>query len=121
MLRLVNLTEWKTKKVILNELKEQDIKVDERMFRKMVENHNKRFFSHSEECFIAHGRKGYLMTKDPDIILKSIEDGKKRALNLLWKYSRTKRALGEKDNLRFELERLGVLDGRTQNVCENNY
>ena len=121
MLSLVKLDEWKTKKEILKEYKDLEIEMDERKFRLLVENHNKRFFSHSEDSFIAHGRKGYLLTKDAEIIRKSIEDGKKRALNLLWKYSRTKKALGEKDNLRLELERLGVLDGRAQNVCENNY
>ena len=111
MLSLIKLDEWKTKKEILKEYKDLEIEMDERAFRKLVENHNKRFFSHSEECFIAHGRKGYLMTKDPEIIRKSIEDGKKRALNLLWKYSRTKRALGENDNLRLELERMDLLNG----------
>ena len=116
MLSLIKLDEWKTKKVILNEFKDLEIKMDERAFRLMVENHNKRYFDHLEDSFIAHGRKGYLMTKDAEIIRKSIEDGKKRALNLLWKYSRTKKALGEKDNLRFELERLGVLDGRAQDA-----
>lgn len=116
MLSLIKLDEWKTKKEILKEYKDLDVQMDERAFRKLVENHNKRFFSHSENTFVAHGRKGYLMTKDAEIIRKSIEDGKKRALNLLWKYSRTKKALGEKDNLRFELERMGVLDGRTQDA-----
>lgn len=120
MLNLIDLTEWKNKKTILNEYKAQEIKMDERTFRKMVENHNKRYFSHSESDFIAHGRKGYLRTKDAEIIRKSIEDGKKRALNLLWKYSQTKKALGEKDNLRLDLERMELIDGREKNVCENN-
>ena len=104
MLNLINLREWKTKKIILQELENQGFRVDERNLRIQIEKHNQRFFEHHEEEFIAHGRKGYIKTKDSRIIKRSVEDGKKRALNLLWKYSRTKRALGEKDNLRFELE-----------------
>lgn len=111
MLNLIDITDWKTKKEILDDYKALDVKMDERAFRKLVENHNKRFFNHSEDTFIAHGRKGYLMTKDAEIIRNSIEDGKKRALNLLWKYSRTKKALGENNNLKFELERMELIDG----------
>ena len=106
MLNLINLREWKTKKVILQELENQGFTVDERHLRKMIEKHNLRFFEHHEDEYIAHGSKGYMKTKDNGIIERSVEDGKKRALNLLWKYSRVKRALGEKDNLRLELEKI---------------
>lgn len=106
MINLVNLETWKTKKIILQELEAQGFKVDERSLRKMIERHNQLFFEHHEDEFIAHGSKGYMKTKDSRIIKRSVEDGKKRALNLLWKYSRVKKALGEKDNLRFELEKI---------------
>lgn len=112
MLEIIDLSEWKTKEQILKEYHDQGIGMKERTFRKLVEMNNKCYYDHTTEWFIAHGNKGYIKTKDAEIINKSIEDGKKRALNLLWKYSRTKKALGEKDNLRLELERMDIIDGR---------
>lgn len=109
MLNLIDLTEWKTKRVILAELKQNGVTVDERTWRTYVENYNMKYWEHEHDNYIVHSSKGYKLTDSAEDIRKSIEDGKKRGLNLLWKYSRTMKALGQKDNIRIDLEELGVL------------
>ncbi len=100
----LDMSDWKTKRQLMDELTERGIVMDERVFRKFVETNNKKFFNHELDEYIAHSSKGYIKTSDPEIIMKSIEDGKKRALNLLWKYSRVMKALGEEINLRVDFE-----------------
>lgn len=109
MLEYVDLTEWKTKKTILAELEKNGIKTDERTWRMYVEQYNKKYWDHVHDTYIVHSNKGYKLTDDKQEVVNSIEDGKKRALNLLWKYSKTMKALGQKDNIRMDLEQLGVL------------
>lgn len=109
MLDFVDLKEWKTKKTILAELEKCGMKTDERVWRTFVENYNKKYCDHIHDTYIVHSNKGYKLTDDKEEITKSIEDGKKRGLNLLWKYSRTMKALGQKDNIRMDLEEMGVL------------
>lgn len=111
MLDIIDLSEWKTRKEILNEYNKLGIHVADRTFRKVVEENNKRFYNHETEWFIAHGTKGYIKTKDNDIIQKSIMDGKKRAITLLKIYRDTKKALGENDNLKLELENEEIING----------
>ena len=101
--------DWKTKNQIIIEAYKDGIKIHERAFRKYVENHNKKFWSHEVDEFIVHGRKGYKLTKNKEEINKSIQDSKKRAMNMLWKWSKTRKALGETDNIKFELEELEII------------
>jgi hypothetical protein len=75
---------WKTKSAILKQLKrDYDYELDERMFRKMVENFNKEYRAHlTDGWYIAHSNRGYKITKDH--------------------VGRTKKARGEDCNLYFE-------------------
>lgn len=111
MLEIIDLSEWKKKEQILEEYKELGIGMKERTFRKLVEMNNKCYYDHTTEWFVAHGNKGYIKTKDPEIIKKSISDGKKRAIALLKIYRDTKKALGENDNLKLELENEEIING----------
>jgi hypothetical protein len=92
---------WKTKDKILDELKNKyDIEIDERYFRKCVENFNKEFRSHNTDGYvIVHSPKGYKITKSTDEMLKSDEDLYKRAMKMLVIVSRNKRTRGENMNL----------------------
>lgn len=108
MIRFIS-NEWKTKKEIIAKAKGDGLKIDEREWRKFVERHNKLYWAHDVDEFIVHGRKGYKLTSDKDEINASIQDSKKRALNLLWKYSQTRKALGEVDNIKFDLEELEII------------
>lgn len=101
--------DWTTKKEIIARAYDDGITLNERVWRKYVENHNKKFWSHEEDQFIAHSGKGYKLTSDKDEIVASIKDSKKRALNLLWKHSQTMKALGRVDNLRYDLEELEII------------
>lgn len=97
---LDTINTWKTKDKILKELKEKyDIEINERYFRKCVENFNKEFRSHLSDYVIVHGVKGYKITKNNDEMLDSDSDLYKRAIKMLTIVSRNKRARGENMNL----------------------
>lgn len=101
--------DWKTKNEIIIAAYKDGIKLHERAWRLFVETYNKKYWNHEVDSFIVHGRKGYKLTSDKEEIKKSIQDGKKRALNLLWKYSQTRKAMGEVDNIKFDLEEMGII------------
>lgn len=104
IIEIVDLSDWKKKKDILNELKVQGINVDERFIRHHFEHHNKRYTLHLEEMFIAHSYKGYKLTNDRDEIIASVTDNRKRALKMLMQESHTLRALGENANLKITIK-----------------
>jgi uncharacterized SAM-dependent methyltransferase len=101
--------DWVTKKEIIEKAYNDGIKLHERVWRKFVEDYNKQYWRHEVDTFIVHSSKGYKLTSDKEEIKASIQDGKKRALNLLWKYSQTRKALGEVDNIKFDLEEMGIV------------
>lgn len=109
LIDFVDLSDWKNKKEILLELSLNYGEVDERMWRKYVERYNKRFWNHEVDKFIVHSAKGYKLTDDKNEICNSLGDIKKRSLNMLWKYSRTMKALGEKDNIMLELKEMEIM------------
>lgn len=71
----------------------------ERKIRQYFVEFNERYESGQTEMFIAHSNRGYLLTSDQKIILESLEDDNKRALKLMRRYYRCKKALAEKDQL----------------------
>ncbi len=101
--------DWSTKKEILARAKQDGITLHERKWRFFVEDYNKKYWRHEVDTYIVHSGKGYKLTSDKEEIKASIQDGKKRALNLLWKYSQTRKALGEADNIKFDLEEMGII------------
>ena len=101
---LIDLTDWKTKKQIEEELREQGVAISERFFRLQVERHNEMYFAHIKDDYVAHSPRGYKLTKDRDEIAKSIEDTKKRGLDQLVKYHKCLKALGENSNFNFKFE-----------------
>ena len=98
---LIDLSNWKTKGEILRELKNGGIVIDERNLRQKIEAHNKLYYNHESDNYIVHSSKGYKVTTDKDEILDSLKDMRKRALNMLYKEAKTKKALGE--NMNFKL------------------
>lgn len=100
----MDLTTWKTKKEIIQKLKEQGYKVNERTWRLWVERHNILYCQGVHDTYIVHSLKGYKLTKDGKEISASIDDLKKRGLNMLWKASQASRAIGEHMNLKLEFE-----------------
>lgn len=109
MLEYISLNDWKTKTKIITELKEQGVKINERTWRLFVERNNKAYCNEETEFYIVHGKKGYKATKNEDEIIASINDLHSRALNMLWKQSQAKKALGIKDNLKIDLERMEII------------
>ena len=102
LLEFVDLKEWKTKKTILKELKEQGYKMDERAWGTFVERHNKRYYQGLEQEYIVHSAKGYKLTKDTREINAALEDYKKRALNMLKKVSEGQKGLRDQMNAKFD-------------------
>ena len=102
---LIDLTTWKTKKQINEELKVYSVQLNERTFRKNVEEHNQQYFAHQKEYFIAHHNgKGYKMTKDTEEIRESLRDSLKRGLDQLSKYHKGIKALGENANFNLSIK-----------------
>ena len=109
MLENVNLGDWLKKGEILRMFELRGIKVNERTFRKMVKEHNKRFMNHEVDYFIAHSNKGYKATKDHDEILRSCRDKRKRALDMLYENARVLKALNENYNLKLVIDKNGIM------------
>lgn len=101
---LIDLTTWKTKKQINEELRVYSVQLNERTFRKNVENHNELYFAHEKEFYVAHGSKGYKMTKDTEEIRESLRDSLKRGLDQLSKYHKGIKALGENANFSLSIK-----------------
>jgi Fe2+ or Zn2+ uptake regulation protein len=62
---------------------------------------NDLFMKHHIDYFIVHSSKGYKKTKSREEIIDSLEENHKRAMNLLRKERKVKRALLENGNLSF--------------------
>lgn len=101
---LIDLTEWKTRKQINDELRVYSVRLNERTFRKNVESHNELYFAHEKEFYVAHGSKGYKMTKDTEEIRESLRDSLKRGLDQLSKYHKGIKALGENANFNLSIK-----------------
>jgi hypothetical protein len=99
---MVNLTDWKTKKQILNELREHGIKLPEREWRTYVEKYNKMYAACITDKYIVHSPKGYKLTQDTQEIHAALDDYEKRALNMLQKVSEGRKAVAEHMNMTFE-------------------
>lgn len=102
LLNMVNLTDWKTKKQILNELREHGIKLPEREWRTYVEKHNKMYAAGITDKYIVHSLKGYKLTQDTSEIHAALNDYEKRALNMLQKVSEGRKAVAEHMNIRLD-------------------
>lgn len=103
MLDLIDLTDWKTKATILKELSAIGITIDERKIRQLVEDNNQLFCNEEVDYYIVHSSKGYKRTNSKEEITASINDYRKRALNMLGKYSNAKKALRERDNHKLDI------------------
>ena len=102
LLEKVNLTEWKKKKQILKELKQNDINLSEREWRKFVERNNRNYAAGITDKYIVHGCRGYKLTKDTKEIQEALKDYEKRALNMLKKVSDGRKAVAEHMNIKLE-------------------
>ena len=101
---LIDLTEWKTKKQINEELRVYSVQLNERTFRRNVEEHNDLYFAHEKQFYVAHSSKGYKLTKDTEEIRKSLRDSLKRGIDQLSKYHKGIKALGENANFSLRIE-----------------
>lgn len=101
----LDLSDWKTRKEILNEIQADGTKCSDREFRRYVEEFN-RLYDGKQNCrFIAHSSKGYKITEDRAEIVKSINDNDRRAYTMWKANSHVRKALGLKNQLSiFEIE-----------------
>ncbi len=97
-------SEWKTKKVIQEELNRLGIKFDEREFRLQIEKHNFLFSNHMDNKYMAHSVRGYILTENVELIKCSLVDYRNRALDQLTKYSKGMKAIGENYNFKMQVE-----------------
>lgn len=101
---LIDLTTWKTKKQINEELRVYSVQLNERTFRKNVEEHNDLYFAHQKQFYVAHSSKGYKLTQDAEEIRNSLRDSLKRGIDQLSKYHKGIKALGENANFSLRVE-----------------
>lgn len=101
---MIELTDWKTKKEILKELRSNGVYIDERCFRKIVENYNKLFCEHKVDNYVVHSAKGYKLTNDKDEIIQTASDFRKRAINQFNKARDVIKAMNENDNYNLEIK-----------------
>lgn len=95
--------DWHTKEQILYFLtKVCSLDVNERSMRQYFAEFNERYESGMTEMFIAHSSRGYILTSDQEVILNSLKDDNKRAVKLMKRYYRCKKALAEKNQLSLE-------------------
>ena len=99
---VISMNKWKKKKEILSELKSQGIVLNERKFRKYVENNNRMYGDGVSDYYIAHSSKGYKITFDWEEVELSIKDKRKRALTMLAECSKCERQFQKRNNLRME-------------------
>lgn len=109
MINFIDLSSWKTKRQIIFKLASQGIYIDERTWRLEVEKHNKKFYNHEVNTFIAHSSKGYKLTSDVEEIKDSIKDLRKRALDMLYKEAKIKKAIGENYNMKLVINKDGFI------------
>lgn len=103
ILDAVELSEWKTRKIILKELKSNGISMSGRSWRSFVERYNKQFINEDNEYFIAHSSKGYKLTNELEEIISSAKELKKRAVDMNKKCSGIMGAVEKRMNIKMEL------------------
>lgn len=97
---LCDMGKWKTKEVLLKELKDNGIEMSERVFRKAVKTNNALYYEDKASKFIAHSNKGYIATTNEEILLRCSNDFRKRAIDQLIEVSRIRKKLRMKGNLK---------------------
>ena len=102
---------WKKREHILYFLnKVCGIKIEDRTLRLRFEEINKQFAKGESELFIASSEEGYLLTTDPEIILKSLDYRVKRAFTILRMYYRCKKTLSERNQLSLSADEATVYE-----------
>lgn len=101
---VLSLTEWKKKREILSELKNKEIEMSEREFRKLVQINNKRYGNGYSNYYIAHSCRGYKLTTNWDEIKQSIVDKRKRAITMLVECNNAEKQFQRRNNLMMELD-----------------
>lgn len=108
---IIDMTEWKKKSQLLDELYDKNVKLNERDLRCIIKNNNRLFNLHKRDTFIAHDNsKGYIATTNVFIIKRSIQDNFKRSRDMLYDYGMTMKAIKENHNLKMDLQGTGLFD-----------
>lgn len=105
MIELVNLTDWKKQKEIIDELYQNGIVTTSRSWRIAVEKWNKKFTDGEVDYYITHSNaKGFKATKDYQEAKIGRDDYIKRAIDMLKKSRACDKAFRVKDNFKYNYE-----------------
>ncbi|WP_290172151.1 hypothetical protein [uncultured Dubosiella sp.] len=96
ILDAIQIEDWTTRAEILRRLQAAGIPMSDRAFRKWVSDVNEEFYDGVSDVYIAHGDKGYKITKDSAEIIESVADLKRRAMDMLVKHKKARRALARR-------------------------
>lgn len=104
LMEFLDQGDWKKKQEILEYLYDRGIDINERTLRVLIQEFNESNRIGDTELFIAHGNLGYLLTRDPMWIKRSLRDDKKRAMTLLKRVYGCEKRLGERTQLKLNIE-----------------
>lgn len=108
MVDLVDLTQWKKQKQIIEELYQNYgiiVSKDGRKWRNAVERWNKQFTDGDVGYFITHSNiKGFKATRDYEEAKIARNDYMKRAINMFKKAHDCDKAFGRLDNFKIDFE-----------------
>ena len=91
----IDLSQWKKKKEILQQLKAQGSPMNERAFRRAIQNHNNLFSAGLVDSYIVHdNRRGYKESRDYNEIMRSLRDKRRRANTMLKEARKAEMQLG---------------------------
>lgn len=96
ILDVIQIEDWTTRAEILQRLHMAGIAMTDRSFRRWVADKNEEFYNGQSEFYIAHGDKGYKVTTDSAEILDSVDDLKRRAMDMLVKHRKARQALARR-------------------------
>lgn len=94
---------WLKKKKILQEFKNLGIEINERNLRSIITKFNKNY-GVTSDFYIAHSSLGYKLTTKKEDIYQSIQDQRKRALNMLKQYYSALDAIGLQNQLSLDIQ-----------------
>lgn len=96
----IDVGEWKTlSEIHFYLVNVKHIHIPKRTIRNIFAQYNLKNQKGEIETFIVHSCRGYQLTHDEELIRKSLQDDKKRALKLLKRFYETNKRLGERTQI----------------------
>ena len=105
ILKELSTTEWKHKEDILNDFAKDGIDIDERIFRKYIQENNHQYAIGESNYYIAHSNtNGYKIATEWKDIDESTKDSLKRGFTMISDAYKTRKQFARRRNERFDFD-----------------